>query len=140
MNQKIYDPLYLQFLYDFNCTKDYFECHESLEELWLEEAKDPLYQGLLQVAVALYHHRNENVSGAIKLMRSALDKLSRYPERTLGIDLEQVRTNSREYLTKLEQIPNVLFEHEPFDIVILDPALQEQLDHHIHQHEQIIED
>ncbi|TCZ74282.1 DUF309 domain-containing protein [Paenibacillus albiflavus] len=140
MSQKIYDPLYLQFLYDFNCTRDYFECHESLEELWLEEAKDPFYQGLLQVAVALYHHRNENVSGALKLMRSALDKLSRYPERMLGIDLEQVRINSRAYLTKLEHIPNVQFEHEPFDIVILDPALQEQLNHHIHELERKITD
>ena len=128
MTKPGYDPLYVQFLYDFNHTRDYFECHESLEELWLEEAKDPLYQGLLQVAVALYHHRNGNVSGAKKLMVSALDKLNRYPDQVLGIDLGKVRLDSIQYLTRLQRIPEVPFDHEPFDIIILDPDLQEQLD------------
>lgn len=131
-----YDPLFIQFLYDFNHTRDYFECHESLEELWLEEAKNPLYQGLLQVAVALYHHRNGNISGAKKLMTSALDKLERYPEQILGIDLKRVRSDGLVYLNKLLCIPEVPFDHEPFDIIILDPALQQQLDHTKQLHEQ----
>lgn len=123
MNRE-YDPLFIQFLYDFNHTRDYFECHESLEELWLEEAKDPLYQGLLQVAVALYHHRNENFSGATKLMRSALEKLKRYPDEILGINLEKVRSDSLVYLTKLEGNDAEPFTHEPFDIEITDTVLQ----------------
>lgn len=135
-NNHLYDPLFVRFLYDFNWTQDYFECHESLEELWLEEAKEPLYQGLLQVAVALYHHRNGNLSGAIKLMTSALDKLKRYPDVTHGIDLAQVQRDGQSYLEKLLRNDQEPFNHEPFDIVILDHRLQEELDQMIQSEEQ----
>ena len=58
-----------------------------MEELWLEEGRNPLYQGLLQVAVGLYHHHNGNTSGSKKLLTLALEKLMAYPEEALGINL-----------------------------------------------------
>lgn len=30
----MYPPEYIEFLYHFHCDRDYFECHEILEELW----------------------------------------------------------------------------------------------------------
>ncbi|MDT2309670.1 DUF309 domain-containing protein [Paenibacillus larvae] len=42
-----YNPLLIAFVYHFNETEDYFECHEVLEELWMEEGRDIFYQGLL---------------------------------------------------------------------------------------------
>lgn len=110
-----YDLLYVEFLYSFNVERDYFECHEVMEELWLEEGRNPLYQGLLQIAVALYHHRNGNVGGAIKLFEQGIEKLEYYPKLTLGIDLGKLITDSQTYLEKLKH-----FEENPFPCYDLD--------------------
>ena len=107
--QPSYDPLYIRFLYHFNVDRDYFECHEVMEEL-------------LQVAVALYHHRNGNVSGAVKLFTGALEKLEPRREADIGIDMRDLLARSRAYLDALlkdrEQMP-----FRPFDMVITDPKL-----------------
>ncbi|MEF3302604.1 DUF309 domain-containing protein [Paenibacillus sp. GYB003] len=113
-----YDLLYVEFLYYFNVERDYFECHEVMEELWMEEGRNPLYQGLLQVAVALYHHRNGNVGGAIKLFSQGLEKLEFYPKLTMGIDLGRLVRDAETYLDKLLNI-----ENEPFDFYDLDIAI-----------------
>jgi uncharacterized protein len=116
-----YERLYVEFLYYFNEARDYFECHEVMEELWLEEGRNPLYQGLLQVAVGLYHHANGNVSGGIKLFSAALEKLAPYPADALGIDLAKLINDSRIYLDKLLSI-----EQEPFKPYDLDIAIQDE--------------
>jgi predicted metal-dependent hydrolase len=126
----VYDPLFVRFIYDVNVTRDYIECHETMEELWLEEGK-PLYlQGLLQIAVALYHHRNNNISGATKLMASALEKkLPGCADVFMGIDLARLIAESAVYLEKLRRYAEEPFAYYPIDIVILDPDLQLALDH-----------
>lgn len=120
---KGYDRLYVAFLYYFNVERDYFECHEVMEELWLEEGRSPLFQGLLQVAVGLYHHWNGNVSGSIKLFTQGLDKLQQYPEHVHGIDLGKLFADSREYLSKLHRIREEPFDSYDLDIVVTDPEL-----------------
>lgn len=129
-----YEPKYIAFLIYFNRDGDYFECHEVLEELWLERDRDPLYSGLLQVAVALYHFRNgsvtqgyDKIEGARKMMRSALGKLSAYPADTLGIRLDTLIAEGRLYLEHLERYDSDPFEFRPLQIEIIDPALQEQV-------------
>jgi len=119
-----YDRLYVQFVYYFNIERDYFECHEVLEELWLEEGRSKLYQGLLQVAVGLYHFRNGNVAGAIKLMKAATAKLEQYRSDALGIDLERLRREAGAYVMKLERYNAAPFEFYDLDITILDPELE----------------
>jgi predicted metal-dependent hydrolase len=116
-----FDRLYVQFLYYFNEARDYFECHEVMEELWLEEGRNPLYQGLLQVAVGLYHHFNGNVNGSIKLFTAALEKLAPYPQDALGIDLGKLVEDSRIYVDKLK-----LFEQTPFQPYDLDISIQNE--------------
>jgi uncharacterized protein len=118
-----YEPQYIQYLFYFNVERDYFECHEVMEELWIEEGRDPLYQGLLQVAVGLYHARNDNVSGAIKLFTQALDKLTRYPEHQLGIDLSLLIEESRMYVERLRLNEESPFPFEDITIIITDPVL-----------------
>lgn len=122
-----YDRLYVAYLYYFNDQRDYFECHEVMEELWLEEGRSPLYQGLLQVAVGLYHHANGNVSGSIKLFSAGLDKLAPYPAHTLGIDLERLIRDSGKYLNKLLQIEKEPFNPYDLDIHIIDDELSKLL-------------
>lgn len=58
---------------------DWFQCHETLEELWVGtegETRD-FYQGILQIAVALHHWRSGNFGGAISLLKGGAGYLSR---------------------------------------------------------------
>ncbi|MBP1989234.1 DUF309 domain-containing protein [Paenibacillus eucommiae] len=123
----IYDRLYVEFLYYFNEARDYFECHEVMEELWLEEGRNTLYQGLLQVAVGLYHHFNGNSNGSLKLFTAALEKLSPYPRDIMGIDLEKLLDDSRDYVERLQQYSSAPFEPYDLDIKVLDPNLEQLL-------------
>ncbi|MFS0837624.1 DUF309 domain-containing protein [Paenibacillus sp. 1P03SA] len=118
-----YDPLYIAFLREFNVNRDYYECHEVMETLWLEEGRKPFYQGLLQIAVGLYHHENANVSGAVKLMESGIAKLRGYPDRLLGIDLALLLRDAGEYLVKLRNHCAGPFDPYPLDIRIVDEDL-----------------
>jgi predicted metal-dependent hydrolase len=119
-----YDRLYVDFIYYFNIKRDYFECHEVMEELWLEEGRAPLYQGLLQIAVGLYHHWNGNVGGSIKLFSQGIDKLQHFPSPILGIDLAKILVESKEYVSKLHHIEAEPFEFYDLTIELVDPLLE----------------
>lgn len=68
----------LKALGEFN-RGDWFECHETLEDLWVGEEGEirDFFQGVLQVAVALHHWRGGNFAGAIRLLESGVGYLSR---------------------------------------------------------------
>ena len=69
---------------------EFFDCHEALEEVWLELSgeRKKFLQGLIQVAVALHHLRNGNRVGAERLLAAAVEKLAGdSPERVL-IDVD----------------------------------------------------
>lgn len=123
---KKYPDQYLAFFHHFHTTKDYFECHEVLEELWLECGRDLFYQGLLQVAVGLFHHRNGNLRGAMKMLRSALAKLQPYPEVWEGIHVANLAQKVSQYIDRLER-EGEKAEFQPLSIQILDPELKRQI-------------
>lgn len=118
-----YEALYVAFIYYFNVERDYFECHEVMEELWLEEGRDPVCQGLLQIAVGLYHYRNGNTSGSIKLFTQGIDKLQHQPAVLYGIELGKLVEASREYVHKLNRLDQEPFDFYDLDIEIVDPVL-----------------
>ena len=67
----------------------WFECHETLEELWVGakgELRD-FYQGVLQLAVAQHHWRNGNLKGALILLKGGRDLLSRVAPVCQGVDV-----------------------------------------------------
>jgi predicted metal-dependent hydrolase len=128
-----YHDLYIAYLYYFNVDVDYFECHEVMEELWLEQGRNPLWQGLLQVAVGLYHHDNDNISGAIKLFEQSLEKLRAKSDVETGIDLEKVIRDTEEYVTTLRQNHQMAFQ--PFLISILDPTLEQLAQAYVPHHD-----
>ncbi|WP_438349783.1 DUF309 domain-containing protein [Paenibacillus sp. FA6] len=123
-----YEELYISYLIYFNRDQDYFECHEVLEELWLRDNRNPLYKGLLQVAVGLYHFRNNNITGGRKMMDSAADRLEHYPSLSLGIELGSLVSQVRRYAKKLERYDEKPFSYYDLTIVIVDPALQQAVD------------
>lgn len=121
-----YPSLYVDFLYYFNVVRDFYECHEVLEELWLEEGRDRFYQGLLQVAVGWYHAQNKNRGGASKMWQAALEKLEQVSEdRWMGIDLKQVIDQTSNVLLRLQDTKEDLKtdQWKPFKIPIVDPTL-----------------
>lgn len=65
----------------------FFSCHEYFEGVWRRmQGPDRLfYHGLIQVGAAFYHHEKGNRHGAVTLLRRALDKLSPYRPRHLGL-------------------------------------------------------
>ena len=73
---------------EFNAGR-YFECHDTLEELWsgLRGPARDFFQGLIQVAVAQYHWSCDNHAGAESMMLRALGRFQRYPDRYCGFDL-----------------------------------------------------
>ena len=82
------DEELLQGIALFN-DEEWFECHEVLEELWNGEqglVRD-LYQGILQVAVALHHWRNGNYGGAMLLCVSGVKLLRHVEPDCRGVDV-----------------------------------------------------
>lgn len=120
-----YEPLYVAYLVYFNRDQDYFECHEVLEELWLARDRDPRYKGLLQVAVGLFHFRNNNVRGAYKMFISAVSRLERYPGDELGISMGKLVSEVREYAEQLSSYDVRPFPYRDLTIEIGDTELKQ---------------
>jgi hypothetical protein len=72
-------------------TGQFYACHDTLEALWIEanEPEKTFYQGILQVAVALYHLGNGNLRGATILLGEGTNRLRRYPSVFGGIDVDE---------------------------------------------------
>lgn len=64
---------------DFNAQK-YWECHESLEDVWNEDAHDlarNVYWAVIQVASSLIHYREGKIEGAKGLLNKSKEKFKR---------------------------------------------------------------
>lgn len=88
----------------------YWECHETLEELWREEPSDLryLYQGVLLVAVGLLHLERGNRHGAVMKLESGTELLRRFEPECLGLDVRSLRTEAERCLDTLRESPNEL--------------------------------
>lgn len=122
-----YEPLYIDYLIYFNRDQDYFECHEVLEELWLERNRDPLYKGLLQIAVGLYHYRNRNLRGGLMMLQSSLDLLESYSDIILGIHLGELKADVRSIVNELQDHDPETLEYRDLSILIEDQVLMEKM-------------
>jgi CheY-like chemotaxis protein len=76
---------------------EYWECHETLEHLWNAEPRAirDLYQGILQVSVALHHLRQGNYPGAIKMFRRGLPRLRDLPPVCQGVPVHEFAVAAR---------------------------------------------
>lgn len=71
---------------------EYFECHEVIEQAWMDEAGPVriMYQGILQIGVACHHIQNQNWRGAMKLLERGVPKAKRFAPGCMGIDLARL--------------------------------------------------
>ncbi|CAG0934320.1 hypothetical protein RHDC3_02889 [Rhodocyclaceae bacterium] len=105
----------LQGIDQFNAG-EWFACHETLEELWAGEQGDArhLYQGILQVAVALHHWREGNFRGAMVLLGSAEELLTCVEPVCQGIDVAALRQDTGRLREALEALgPEGMGELDP---------------------------
>ncbi|MNI89813.1 hypothetical protein D3C73_1472630 [compost metagenome] len=73
--------------------------------------------------MGLYHFRNGNISGSIKLFSQGVDKLNDQPEVLYGIRAGKLVEESKAYISKLERISEEPFEFYDLDIEVVDPEL-----------------
>lgn len=58
----------------------YWECHEALEDIWMEDRQDParnVYWAVIQVAAAMIHYRDGKLIGAQGMINKAREKFKR---------------------------------------------------------------
>jgi predicted metal-dependent hydrolase len=83
----------------------YFECHDTLEDLWagLRGPSRDFFQGLIQVSVAFHHLTSGNRAGAESMLHRALKRFEKYPDLYFGFDLAAHRAELRAWLSRVRQ-------------------------------------
>lgn len=120
----MYPTHYIEFLAHFHGTRDYFECHEVLEEYWKAndmKNRQSVWVFLIQVAVGFYHHRRGNYRGAEKLMKRSQVFMERHGHllTSVGLDKSQMKEIIRSELL-------LLSNSEPYQSIQL-PIIDQQL-------------
>ncbi|WP_216830434.1 DUF309 domain-containing protein [Alkalihalobacterium elongatum] len=120
-----YPQEFIDYLLYFHSSRDFFECHEVLEEYWKSEegGKEKVWVGFIQIAVGLYHYRRKNYEGAKKMISSALSILERETTK-----IAELGINSKQLLLDLPQIKDSIEKKLPYsdyNIPIEDKSLLE---------------
>ena len=107
----------LEAIRQFNAG-DWFECHETLEDLWVGEEGEAreFYQGVLQVAVALHHWRNGNFGGAVSLLKGGVEYLGRVSAVCQWVDVGS-------FITASDRMREALIKLGAEDMALLDSSL-----------------
>jgi len=96
-------PEFWQGVAQFN-QGEYYACHDTLEALWMDatEPQKTFYQGILQIAVALYHLGNHNWRGAAILLGEGTNRLRYYQPDYAEIDVDKLIEQSQQLLIALQ--------------------------------------
>jgi uncharacterized protein len=97
------DPRFLKGIDEFN-QQLFFECHETLEEIWLEDhGQDRIfYQGIIQIAAGYFKWQQGVPAGALKLWRTGLEKIAVYGPVHLGVNVAALTEAVKRNLAELE--------------------------------------
>jgi predicted metal-dependent hydrolase len=90
---------------EFN-TGQYFECHETFEEVWQHEPGSlrDFYKGLIQVAAGFVHAGRANARGAVLKLTSGSDYLEGYRPAAMGINVNAAIAQAREAAAQIEAL------------------------------------
>ncbi len=130
------DERLVAYMYYFNVKRDYFECHEVGESLWLDTGRPIVLKGLIQAAVCLYHFENGNVKGAVSMWLRAREYLGSYVPVYEGIDLMQLIHDMDSYFGR---VPSAWYDGQvtlkeiaslqlsPVSLVVIDPLVKQAI-------------
>jgi len=81
----------------------FFEAHETWEEIWLaaQEPERTFLQGIIQVAAAFHHYQRGNRAGAQSLLEAGLKKLDPFQPVHRGIQLDELRAAGKRWVAEL---------------------------------------
>jgi uncharacterized protein len=87
----------------FNQT-EFYACHDTLEAIWMDAMypEKTFYQGILQIAVGLYHLSNANWRGAVILLGEGIGRLRDFQPHYETIDVEHLIQDSATLLKALQ--------------------------------------
>jgi predicted metal-dependent hydrolase len=85
---------------------EYFEQHESLEEIWIADGRQVrrLYQGILKVGVGFYKLRLGNYRGTVNHLRGGIAYLELFPDTCLGVEVARLISDARAVLARVEEL------------------------------------
>jgi len=90
-----------------NCYRreQFFDAHEHWETVWLTlaEPEKSFLQALVQISAAFHHLNRGNRIGAMSLLGRSMRRLDMSPSEFCGIDVAELRRESRKWLIALEQ-------------------------------------
>ncbi|MER3433749.1 MAG: DUF309 domain-containing protein [Leptolyngbya sp. ERB_1_1] len=99
---------------------EFYACHDTLEAIWIEAPtfEKKFYQGILQIAVGLYHLGNHNWRGAVILLGEGLNRLREYHPEYGGINVEQLIDDASEFLSQVQsvgvaRVSQIILVHPP---------------------------
>ena len=97
--------LLLEAVVQFN-RGEFFEQHETLERLWIEEPRDVrrLYQGILQIGVAFHHLKRLNHHGAVYMLTRGSGYLAPFAPRCQRVDVEAMLADAAMALREIERL------------------------------------
>jgi len=81
---------------EFN-THRFFECHETLEDIWRAEPRSlrQFYKGIIQVAAGFHHLGRNNWKGTVNKLDSGTRYLEPFRPRYLGVDVQRLIDEAR---------------------------------------------
>jgi predicted metal-dependent hydrolase len=86
-------------------NEEFFLAHEHWESVWLtaEGPEKTFLQALIQIAAAFHHLQRGNTAGAASLLRAALRRLGRFPDRYGDIAVTSLRESIGGWLQALDR-------------------------------------
>ena len=91
---------------EFNSWR-FYDCHETLEDVWREEETGlaDFYQGIIKVAAGFHHLLRGNRKGALALLAGGLALLEPFRPACLGVDVQRLIEDVRPCLDRIGQLP-----------------------------------
>ena len=85
--------------------REFFRCHEVLEEAWTPERgpRRLFLQSLIHIAAAFHHYQRGNPAGCAAQLRKGLLKLGAYLPSCEGIDTDRLYHDARAALRHIEE-------------------------------------
>jgi hypothetical protein len=96
----------LQLGIDLYNAGHYWNAHEAWEQVWLDADREEraFYQGLIQLTAAFVHVTRNEYPGAIRLLAAGIEKLEKYPETYLGVQLAPLLAGARACRSRLQHL------------------------------------
>jgi uncharacterized protein len=102
-----YSPYWLNFLYYFNVERDFFECHEHGEYLWLNSGRPDCLKGLIQIAISFYHLGRGNLEGSRIMQLRGLNYLRAYHPVWEGVDIGKLVIDTENFYERVREKSHV---------------------------------